>query len=211
MKGPGMAETGWTAVDFVASRHVPETDLEKSVRMARQAEARQEREDARADAERAAAAEDERERRRFAYSQLGIAGRTPDRIAADAIRAADQEDRYQDALRTVAKVQRERQADAENHRFQAEMLEHAMRGRPVTDPLELATMRAQAAADDAVRQRQAILDQAREQVRRSRPSRRSASPAASQPDEGVRYRGYAAPQGVTWSQLSEWISRGWRP
>lgn len=181
-----MAETGWTAVDFVAQHHVPESDLEKSVRMARQAEARQEREDVRAEAERAAAAEAERERRRFAYAQLGIAGRTPDRIAADAIRAADQEDRYQEALKTVAKVERERQADAETRRYQASQLELAMRGRPVTDPVELATMRAQIAFQDEERRRRSVIEQARAQVRSRRLAAEPQIGVA--PDGTVYYR-----------------------
>jgi len=146
-----MAEVGWTAAEYLAAHHYDETPLEQSARLARQAEDRQAKADARAAVERAARMDDEREARLFRYSQLGIGGRSMADMAEQAARAADEDDRYQEALKTIQRVERRRARDAEVMRSQGEQLAAIARSQTPSDPLEAASARARRALESVVR------------------------------------------------------------
>jgi hypothetical protein len=152
-----MAETGWTAADFLASVRA---DAPSPGVLARMAAERQERADAQAEAERAARLEDERERRLIQYQQLGIVGRSAAEMFEAASRAADEDDRVAEARKTIERAERRREADAQAQRSQNEMLEQlAQRSRP-RDGVEAASLRAREALESAVR-RDDVLRRAR--------------------------------------------------
>lgn len=146
-----MASEGWAKV--VADNHVEESAVERSARLARQAAEREDREAAQAEAERAAAVEDERDRRLFQYQQLGIGGRSVDDLSRDATRAAEEDDAYNNALETIAKIDRRRASRAQAQRFQAEQLESVSRSQDQADPLAAAQRRAHEAFRTATRAR----------------------------------------------------------
>lgn len=131
---------GWAEV--VAEHHVEESAVQRSARLARQAAEREDREAAQAEIDRAAAIEDERDRRLFQYQQLGIGGRSVDDLAADATRAAEEDDAYTNALATIEKIDRRRASRAQAQRFQAEQMEAVSRSAVPADPLAAAQRRA---------------------------------------------------------------------
>jgi hypothetical protein len=178
-----MTETGWGAADWVASVHYEESPSEYAQRMAD----KQDREAERAETQRRAAAEEQREQYLMRAQLAGLHARSHADIVADAMRAGDEDAQYEEARKTIERIDRRRAARLEQEQSRAQVLEAvSARSARVLDPVEQAVQRARIAADDVARQRKHVLEQARTQVR----SRRlSAEPQiAEAPDGTVYYR-----------------------
>lgn len=146
-----MSEPSWAA--WIGERHVTETPAQKIYRQAQQGAERQERNELAAEAERAAEREDERDRRLLAFQQLGMTGRSLGDVFAEASRAADEDAAYQDALKTIERIDRKRARQAEAARFEAEQLAAVAQRSASADPFEAARSEAHQAFLQATRAR----------------------------------------------------------
>jgi hypothetical protein len=145
-----MTETGWAG--WLAERHVQERPVERLYRQAMQGAERQERAEAAAEAERAVEVEEERDRRLLAFQLAGVQGRTLGDVAEEASRAASEDDQYQEALKTIERIDKRRERRAEAMRYQSEQLAAvAERSARDLDPMEAATRRAHQAFREATR------------------------------------------------------------
>jgi hypothetical protein len=112
-----MAE-GWAA--WLSEHHAEETGAERAVRLARQAEHRDDRQAERTEAERSAALAERRELLEVAALQSGIAARSLDDVFSEAGRLGDEDAAYNDALRTIERIERKREARQRDQLARAE-------------------------------------------------------------------------------------------
>jgi hypothetical protein len=148
--------------EFLASVHAEESPAEYARRMSDRAD----REAERAEAQRRAAVEEEREQYLMRAQLAGLHGRSHADIVAEAMRAGDEDAEYEGARKTIEKIDRRRAARAEQERSRARLLDAVTSRRArVLDPVEQALERARIAADDAARAQRETIERARAQVR----------------------------------------------
>jgi hypothetical protein len=111
---------GWAA--FIADHHGEETGAERAVRLAREAEHRDDRQAERTEAERRAAADERRELMEVAALRSGIAARSVADVFADAGRLGDEDAEYNEALRTIERIDRRRTARQRDQLARAERM-----------------------------------------------------------------------------------------
>lgn len=116
-------------MDIASMMRASVTPSEQALIMARRAEERDALRAERDEAERLAQQADERENRLIAAARTGLAGRSFADMTADASRAADEDDQYQEALKVIARTDKRRAARQEALRYEAEQLESLTRAR----------------------------------------------------------------------------------
>ncbi len=119
-----MSEQGWAG--FLAEHHEQETASERAVRLARQAERRDDQAAELNEAERAAALAERHELLQVAALQAGVAGRSAAEIFADAGRIGDEDAQYEAARAIIERIERRRAAR------QRDAVEQAQRMAEVT-------------------------------------------------------------------------------
>jgi hypothetical protein len=111
---------GWAG--WLSDHRVEESPAERSVRLARLADERDDREAERTEAERTAALAERHEVMQLAAMQAGMAARSTNDIFTDAMRQGDEDTEYAEAQRTIARIDKRRETRQRNAVEQAQRM-----------------------------------------------------------------------------------------
>jgi hypothetical protein len=173
---------GWAA--WLSDHHEDESAAARSVRLARQAESRDDRRAERTESERLAALAERREVLEVAALQAGMVARTTNDIFTDAMRLGDEDAKYNEALEVIRRIDRKREA---------RQREQAARAQLMTEVGQLASR----SAPDLLAPAKAMLAGHREYVTASRSKMREAAAGTPRQPRPFAGPGNAARSEVT--------------